>query len=87
MTLRPMETIGDVAREGRLLEVECRNCWHIGHHRARDVAVAVGFNKPLGSIKFKRGGCGRKDVKVKTVHVDPDRPPKVTVWVPMKFKP
>ena len=46
----------------------------------------VGFNRPLETIHFVCSRCGRKDVNVKTMLIDIDRPPKLHVWVAMPFK-
>jgi hypothetical protein len=82
----PMDSVGRAARHGALLEVECRHCRKIGHHKASELAKVCGFNRPLESIRFVCSRCGRKDVTVKTMLIDIDRPPKLHVWALMPIK-
>ena len=59
----------------------------MGHHRAGDIAKIAGFGTPLESVKFVCSRCSRRDVIVKTMFVDHDRPPKLRVWTTIPFKP
>jgi hypothetical protein len=83
----PMDSVGRAARHGMLLVVECRHCRKVGYHKAGEVAKIAGFGTPLESVKFICSRCGRRDVVVKTMFVDPDRPPQLRVWTTMPFRP
>lgn len=83
---RAIDTAGAAARHNMLLRVECLICGHVGHHRAQVVAQAVGYGCPLDNLPFVCSRCRSRKVRTAPQEFHPDRPPKVTVWVPMQLR-
>jgi len=83
---RTIDTIGRAARHDMLIRVECGHCRHVGHHRAHEIAKVVGHGRAIDSIRFVCSRCHARAARAVPIELDYDRPPKVTVWVPMQLK-
>jgi hypothetical protein len=83
---RFLDTLGKAARHGMMVRVECLHCRHVGHHRADELARAVGYGTAFTSIRFKCSRCGRTDAKALPFELDRDRSRPLTVWTQITLK-